>query len=394
MEQFVGLDISQAMTHLCVVDGKGKKLWQGKCPTKPEEIAKTIRDKAPSATLIGMESGSLSPWLWHALKAMGLPVVCIDARHAHSALSMQINKTDANDAHGIAQMMRTSFFKEVTVKSLDSHRIRTLLGARAQLVGMRTDLKNQVRGVLKTFGFMVSQSVEKGFEAKVRGTIVDQPLLQKMVNPLMEVLQTVQEQVQRSWINCFEEYAENDKICRHLMTIPGVGVVTAVAFTAAVDDPKRFKKSRSVGAYFGLTNRRYQSGEREITPDASPSAATGWCAATCTRQPACTPDANQIMVGPQVLGTSDRQAERHEQGQESPWPASWRSSCIRCGSPAKRFAGPNLKRPQPKRTRRNITRIRRLTDASLAGTKAPVIPPIGLQLQSMRLRPDMGNRSI
>jgi len=191
MEKFVGLDISQAMTHLCVVDGKGKKLWQGKCPTTPEEIAETIRSRAPSANLIGMESGALSPWLWHALKELGLPIICVDARHAHGALSMQINKTDANDAHGIAQMMRTSFFKEVTVKSLDSHRIRTLLGARAQLVGIRTDLKNQVRGVLKTFGFMVSQSVEKGFEAKVRGTMTDQPLLQKMVSPLMEVLKTV-----------------------------------------------------------------------------------------------------------------------------------------------------------------------------------------------------------
>jgi transposase len=178
MEQFVGLDISQDTTHLCVVDGKGKKMWQGKCPTKPEDIAKTIQDKAPAATLIGLESGALSPWLWHALKSLGLPVVCVDARHAHGALGMQINKTDANDAHGIAQMMRTNFFKQVTVKSLDSHRIRTLLGARAQLVGMRTDLKNQVRSVLKTFGFMVSQSVEKGFEAKVRGTLSGQPLLQ------------------------------------------------------------------------------------------------------------------------------------------------------------------------------------------------------------------------
>ena len=262
MEEFVGLDISQAMTHLCVVDGKGKKVWQGKCPTNPDEIAKTIQARSAAATLIGLESGALSPWLWHALKGMGLPVVCIDARHAHGALGMQINKTDANDAHGIAQMMRTNFFKEITVKSLDSHRIRTLLGARAQLVGIRTDLKNQVRGVLKTFGFMVSHSVEKGFEAKVRGTTTEQPLLQKMVNPLMEVLKIVQEQV-AALDRLVGDYAENDVICRNLMTIPGIGAVTAVAFTAAVDDPKRFKKSRTVGAYFGLTNRRYQSGEMD-----------------------------------------------------------------------------------------------------------------------------------
>jgi transposase len=262
MEQFVGLDISQAMTHVCVVDGKGKRIWQGKCLTNPDDIAKTIRAKAPSAITIGMESGALSPWLWHTLKQEGLPITCVDARHAHGALSMQINKTDANDAHGIAQMMRVSFFKEVRVKSLDSHRLRTLLGARAQLVGIRTDLKNQVRGVLKTFGFIVSQSVEKGFEGKVQATMKDQPLLQKMVQPLMKVLQTVQEQV-NALDAMLEDYAEGNKICNHLMTIPGIGVMTAVAFTAVVDDPKRFKKSRNVGAYLGLTSRRYQSGEKD-----------------------------------------------------------------------------------------------------------------------------------
>jgi transposase len=260
MEQYVGLDISQAMTHLCVVDIKGKKLWQGKCSTTPEDIAEMVRTKAPSATVIGMESGSLSTWLYHCLNDMGLPIVCIDARHAHGALSMQINKTDANDAHGIAQIMRMEWFKKVTVKSLDSHRIRTLLGARAQLVGTRTDLKNQVRGVLKTFGLIVCQSEEKGFEAKVLGTISGQLLLQKMIEPLMAVLKIVQEQVGKL-DKLFEEYAKEDTICRHLMTIPGIGPVTAVAFTSAVDDPTRFKKSRSVGAYFGLTTKRYQSGD-------------------------------------------------------------------------------------------------------------------------------------
>lgn len=264
MEQYVGLDISQAITHLCVLDAKGKKLWQGKCPTTPEDIAKAVRTKAPAATVVGMESGSLSTWLYHSLKEMGMPIVCIDARHANGALSMQINKTDTNDAHGIAQIMRMDWFKKVTVKSLDSHRIRTLLGARAQLVGTRTDLKNQVRGVLKTFGFILSQSEERGFEAKVRTTIDDQPLLQKMIEPLMVVLKTVQEQVTKL-DKLFEEYAKEDKICRNLMTIPGVGVVTAVAYTAAVDDPTRFRKSSSVGAYFGLTSKRYQSGEIDFS---------------------------------------------------------------------------------------------------------------------------------
>lgn len=264
MEQFVGLDVSQSMTHVCVVDSTGRKLWQGKCQTQPEEITSTIRDNAPSAALIGMETGALSPWLWHSLKDFGLPIVCIDARHAHGSLKLQINKTDANDAFGIAQLMRTRFFKEIAVKSLDSHRVRALVVARAQLVRMRIDLKNQIRALLKTFGCIISHSVEKGFDAKVRAGIAEHPALQKMVVPLIDVLSEVYEQID-TFDRLLSEYAKGNTICRHLMTIPGIGPVTAVAFTAVVDDPTRFKKSRSVGAYLGLTNKRYQSGEMDYS---------------------------------------------------------------------------------------------------------------------------------
>lgn len=253
MELYVGLDISQSMTHLCVVDSKGKRIWEGKCRTVAEEITKTIRDKAPDTQLIGMESGALSPYLWHQLTAMGLPVVCIEARHAHKTLSEQLNKTDKHDARGIAHLVRTQFFKEVKVKSMKSHQVRTMLGARAQLVGMRTDVKNHIRGALKTHGFVVSQSVEKGFKAKVAGIIKDYSVLAKMVAPLLKVLETIEREVQEL-DKLFQEYADNNAVCRNLMTIPGIGAITSVAFTTAVDDPKRFRKSRSVGAYFGLTN--------------------------------------------------------------------------------------------------------------------------------------------
>jgi transposase len=263
MELYVGLDISQSMTHLCVVDSKGKRIWEGKCETTPEAIAETIRAKAPDAERIGMESGALSPYLWHQLTATGLPVVCIEARHAHNTLKEQLNKTDKHDARGIAQLVRTNFFKEVKVKSMKSHQVRTLLGERAQLVGMRTSLKNQIRGALKTHGFVVSHSVEKSFKAKVAGIVKDSAMLQKMIAPLLRVLDTVEREVQEL-DKLFQEYAENNATCRNLMTIPGIGAITSVAFTTAVDDPKRFRKSRSVGAYFGLTNRRDQSGERDV----------------------------------------------------------------------------------------------------------------------------------
>ena len=192
----VGLDISQSMTHLCAVDIKGKTLWEAQCSTSPEAIAETIRTKAPDAELIGVETGALSPCLWNQLTARGLPVVCIEARHAHKSLSEQLNKTDKHDARGIAQLVRTRFFKEVKVKSMKSHQMRTVLGARAQLVGMRTDVKNQIRGALKTYGFVVSHSVEKGFKGKVAGITKACPVLSMMLSPLLKVLEAVERETQ------------------------------------------------------------------------------------------------------------------------------------------------------------------------------------------------------
>jgi transposase len=259
---FIGLDISQSMTHLCAVDQHGNRVWEGKCPTNPKAIAETIRIKVPGATRIGMESGALSPWLWHALNDMGLPVVCLHAKHVAGYLKLRLNKTDKNDARGIAEYLQKGNCSVVNVKGLESQRRRTPMGARAQLVGMRTDLKNQIRGILKTFGAVLSHSEEKGFNAQLCATIKGSQTLQKMVEPLLKVLEAIQQQTTALDL-LVEKHAQDDIICRHLMTIPGVGAVTAVAYTTAVDDPTRFRKSRSVGAYFGLTNRRNQSGETD-----------------------------------------------------------------------------------------------------------------------------------
>ena len=144
MEQFVGLDVAQELTHVCVVDRDGSVIWRGTCLSTPEEIAAVLRKRAPSAVRTGLETGSLSTWHWHALRKMGLPVICIDARHAKAALSMQANKTDKNDAEGLAHIMRTGWYREMGVKSLQSHQMRAVLGARAQLVSTRTDLRNQM----------------------------------------------------------------------------------------------------------------------------------------------------------------------------------------------------------------------------------------------------------
>src|SRR5271163_2958808 len=111
MDQYVGLDVSLEQTSICVVDSDGKALWQGKCASTPEALAGVIRTRAPGVIRIGLESGPLSSWHWHELKKLGLPVVCLDARHAKAALSLQLNKTDQNDARGLAQIVRTGWYR-------------------------------------------------------------------------------------------------------------------------------------------------------------------------------------------------------------------------------------------------------------------------------------------
>ena len=154
MTHFVGLDVSQKMTAICVVDNAGHRLWRGQCPTVPEQITVLVRRRAGDDARIGIETGAMTPWLVHELRNLGLEVVCLDARHARAALKMQINKTDQNDAEGLAQIVRTGWYRAVHVKSFESHRARALLGARTQLTGMTTRLSNHIRGVLKTFGLL------------------------------------------------------------------------------------------------------------------------------------------------------------------------------------------------------------------------------------------------
>jgi transposase len=262
-QQFVGLDVSQQVTHLCVIDSDGKIDWQGKCPSTPEGIADTIKARAPQVAKIGLESGPLSTWHWHALNALGLPIVCLDAKHAQAALSMQMNKTDKNDAHGLAQIVKTGWYREVGVKSLDSHTVRTMLGARFQLVGMRVKVGNQIRGTLKTFGIVLKGGQGRSFEDLVEDVRpVDNALFDLTLASLLSVYAGLKAEI-LALDHQLLSYAKKSSICRQLMTVPGVGPITAAAFVTAVDDPAKFSKSRSVGAFLGLTSRRYQSGEQD-----------------------------------------------------------------------------------------------------------------------------------
>lgn len=259
MDQYIGLDVSLKETAVSVRQD-GKRIWRGKCPSDPKLLAGVIAKRAPEAIRIVFETGPLSVWFFHALREEGLPAICIDARHAKAALDMAPNKTDANDADGLALLAEVGFYREVRVKHYDSMLSRTLVGARTQLIKISTELSNQIRGLMKTFGLVVPKGAGRVFEANVRRLLADNDGLARIILPLLEAWRSVRSratELERQVIAAARESAP----CRLLMSIPGVGAVTATSFTAAIEGPENFKTSRAVGAWLGLTTRRHQSGE-------------------------------------------------------------------------------------------------------------------------------------
>lgn len=263
MKQYVGLDVSEKLTSVCVVDEEGRKVWAGKCSSNPEALALTIRERAPRAERVGLETGPLCAWHFHGLKALQVPVRCIDARHAKAALAMQVNKTDENDAEGLAQIMRTGWFREVHVKSLEGQLLRSLLQTRLQRVAIRCDIANQVRGTLKVFGIVLPSGRRSTLDHMVREGIGAREELNAIIEPLLAVWRTLGEQV-TLLDRRLRKTANEHAIVKRLMSVPGVGPVVGVAFVATIDDPQRFAKSRAVGAHLGLAPRRYQSGEMDF----------------------------------------------------------------------------------------------------------------------------------
>jgi transposase len=260
MTRFVGLDVSQKMTAICVVDNAGRRLWRGQCPTIPEQISILVRRHVGDDARIGIETGAMTPWLVHELRNLGLEVVCLDARQARAALKMQINKTDQNDAEGLAQIVRTGWYRAVHVKSFDSHRPRALLRARSQLIGMTTRLSNHIRGVLKTFGLLPGAMRGLPFDRKVEALLLNRSDVALIVRPMLVAWRQLREQL-AVFDKAIRVLVRSNSACRLLMSVPGIGVLSALAYVSTVEDPARFGRSRSVGAHLGLTPRQYQSGE-------------------------------------------------------------------------------------------------------------------------------------
>jgi transposase len=258
MDHFVGLDVSVKETSICIVDETGKIVREVKVASTPEAVLAVLKNPAYHFKRIGLEAGPLSQWLFSALAEADLPVVCVETRHMQAVLKAQINKTDRNDARGIAQMLRVGLYRPVHVKTLRSQKLRMLLTHRKLLQSKAIAIENDLRGTLRNFGLKVGM-VGK-VKARIKELVENLPDLAALVEPLLIVRKVLREQIiilHRRLLAIIRD----DEVCRRLMTIPGVGPVVALTYRATVDVPARFRKSKAVGAVFGLTCSKYQSGE-------------------------------------------------------------------------------------------------------------------------------------
>ena len=260
MEHFAGLDVSVNETSVCIVDETGKIVREVKVASEPDALLTVLKNRAYHFKRIGLEAGPLSQWLYSALAEAELPVVCVETRHMQAVLKAQINKTDRNDARGIAQMMRVGLYRPVHVKTLRSQKLRMLLTHRKLMLSKAIAIENDLRGTLRNFGLKVGMVGTVKFEARIKELIENLPDLAVLVEPLLVVRRVLREQIgilhRRLLV-----IVRDDAVCRRLMTVPGVGPVVALTYRATVDVPARFRNSKAVGAVFGLTPSKYQSGE-------------------------------------------------------------------------------------------------------------------------------------
>lgn len=261
MSYFVGLDVSLRSVALCIIDADGDIILERTLDCEVDAIDGFLRKFGKPIAKLGFEAGVMSQTLFHGLQVLGYDAVCMEARQVNAALSAMRNKTDKNDARGIAQVVRTGWYQPVHMKSRESHYIRAMLSSRKAVLRKCVDLENEIRGLFKTFGIRLpSTLVHLRFDDTVRPIIEADEGLSFALLPMLEARAALYIHF-REMDKRVKRVAAQDPVCNLLMTTPGVGAMTAMHFKAAVDDPMRFKSSRTVGAHFGLTSRRFQSGE-------------------------------------------------------------------------------------------------------------------------------------
>jgi transposase len=264
VEHYAGIDVSLERSSVCVVDATGKIVREAKVVSEPEALVAFLGQLGLPLTRVGLEAGPLSQWLHAGLTAAGFAAVLLETRHVKAALSAMVVKTDRKDARGIAQLLRMGWFRPVHRKSPPAQETRALLAGRKLLQGKLLDLEFSIRGILRGFGLKLGPVSKGRFVARIRELTAGQPMLERVVEPMLRAREALSKEF-HALHRAMLDLVRDNSLCRRLMTVPGVGAVVAITFATAIDDPARFRRSRAVGAHFGLTPKKYQSGETDVT---------------------------------------------------------------------------------------------------------------------------------
>src|SRR3954454_9346027 len=264
MDHYAGIDVSLERSSVCVVDGTGRIVREAKVPSEPEALVRFFRELGVPLARVGLEAGPLAQWLHAGLAGAGLEAVLLETRHVKAALSAMVVKTDRKDARGIAQLLRTGWYRPVHRKSPDAQEVRALPVGRKLLQAKLRDVELSIRGILRGFGLKVGEVSKGRFAARIRELIAGHEMLEAVIGAMPQAREGLRAEFARLHRRMLA-IVRGDAVCRRLMTAPGVGALVAVTFEAAVDDPGRFRAAEAVGAHFGLTPKRYQSGETDVT---------------------------------------------------------------------------------------------------------------------------------
>jgi len=264
MEHYAGIDVSLEYSSVCVVEAGGRIAREGKVASEPAALIVWFESCGLSLTRIGLEAGPLSQWLFAAMRDTGLPIELLETRHVRDAFKAMPVKSDRNDARNIAQLMRLGWFRPVHCKSLAAQETRAILTARKLVQSKLRDIESSLRGILRGFGLKVGKTTPKQFEARINELVVGHPSLQIVTAALLAVRVVLLRE-----FNGFEKRvratARSNVRARLLMTTPGVGPIVSLTYASAIDDPARFTSSKRVGAHFGMTPKKHQSGEKDVT---------------------------------------------------------------------------------------------------------------------------------
>ncbi len=264
MTYYAGIDVSLEYSSVCVVDGAGKIIREQRIASEPEALIAWFRGLGFGLERIGLEAGPMSQWLHAAMRAAGLAVELLETRHVRDAFKAMPVKSDRNDARGIAQLMRLGWFRPVHCKSMAAQEMRALLTARKLVQLKLLDVQMSLRGLLRGFGLKVGATTPSRFAGRIRDLVEGNATLELIAAALLAVHETLRREL-AGFEKRVRSIARSDGRVRLLMSTPGVGAIVALTYVAAIDDPARFKSSKGVGAHFGLTPKKYQSGETDIT---------------------------------------------------------------------------------------------------------------------------------